>query len=160
MHFFYKLYQLSCHPHQWYADCQIPLLYSFYSRKWWAGKGGKLVWYYGLGGGPLIWGIKALIRGCMGPLFEEYAICLFLCGKHCPILFLLSLSAYFSSLKNVWKTKKTVWCPSFASFVWIQNKQKKPKKFFVSQNQQSGIFKFNKKNNGISFVIDLYWYCQ
>ena len=106
MHFFYKLYKLSHHPHQWYADCYIPLLYSCYSRKWWAGKGGKLVWYYGLAGGPLIWGIKALIRGCMGTLFEEYAMCLFLCGKQCPILFLLNLSAYFSSLKNVWKKKK------------------------------------------------------
>lgn len=28
-------------------------------------------------------------------------MCLFSCGKHCPILFLLNLSAYFSSLKNI-----------------------------------------------------------
>lgn len=41
----------------------------------------------------------------VGTLFEECAMCLFLCGKHCPILFLLNLSAYFSSLKNIRKKR-------------------------------------------------------
>ena len=73
-------------------------------------------------------------------------MCLFLCGTHCPLLFLL-ISAYFSSLKNICKKH-------FDITYFLLLFRNKNESVFVLQNQQSGTFiKFNKNNNGI---IDLY----
>ena len=69
-------------------------------------------------------------------------LCLILCGKHSPLLFLL-ISAYFSSLKKTYaKNTLTSLC-----FLLFRNKNKS---VFVLQNQQSGTFiEFNKNNDGI-----------
>ena len=75
-------------------------------------------------------------------------MCLFLCGTHCPLLFLL-ISAYFSSLKKICKKHFDTTC-----FLLFRNKNEP---VFALQNQQSGTFiKFNKNNNGI---IDVYRCC-
>ena len=89
-------------------------------------------------GRVLTWG-KVHIRGSALYL-RKYDMCLFLCGTHRPLLFLL-ISAYFSSLKNICKKHFDITC----FLLLFRNKNES---VFVLQNQQSGTFiKFNKNNN-------------